>query len=224
LIDFLKTVVPPAPDRPQMAGPEHPMRKVTRQVAFEPGGWTPERAEKVAQLFDTMAPQWSERTSQERQDVLRDALRRGSLRHLRHLREDAECGGLCVEIGSGTGSSTDDLAKSFERVVALDLSRQMLRHAPDGPGMKVQADAFRLPVADGTADAIVLVNALLFPDEMARVLAPSGTLVWVNSLGDRTPIHLTAEEVEQALPGEWDGVAAEAGWGTWTTLSRRDRS
>lgn len=221
MIEFLETVVAPAPDRPEMAGPDHPMRKVTRQVAFEPDGWTPERAEKVGQLFDTMAPQWSERTTQERQDVLRDALQRGSLHH---LREGGARGGLCVEIGSGTGSSTTDLAASFETVIALDLSREMLRHAPDGPALKVQADAFRLPVADGTADAIVLVNALLFPDEMARVLAPNGTLVWVNSLGDRTPIHLPAEDVEKALPGEWDGVAAEAGWGIWATLSRRDGS
>lgn len=206
----LETVVPPEPDRPELAGPDHPMRKVTRQVAFEPAGWTPERARKVATLFDTMAPEWSARTSAERQSVLRDALARG------------ECGarGLCVEIGSGTGSSTEDLARVYDRVVALDLSREMLRHAPSVPGLRVQADAARLPLADHCADAVVLVNALLFPHEIERVLARDGVLIWVNSLGDRTPIHLPAEDVAAALPGRWEGVRAEAGWGIWCTLRR----
>jgi SAM-dependent methyltransferase len=211
-IDFLETVVPSPPDRPEVGGPDHPMRKVTRQVAFEPGGWTKERAEKVAQLFDGMAAQWGERTNHERQDVLRDALDRGGLGPAR----------LCIEIGSGTGSSTPDLAARYATVVALDLSREMLRHAPAAPGHRVQADASRLPLPDGCADAVVLVNALLFPQETARVLAPGGVVVWVNSLGDRTPIHLPPEDVAKALPGRWRGVAADASWGIWCTLRRAD--
>ncbi len=210
-IRTLETIVPPAPDRPEIGGPDHPMRKVTRQVAFEPDGWTPERAAKVAQLFDAMAPEWGARTTQERQDVLRDALLRGG------CGDDA---GVCVEVGSGTGSSTDDLARVYDRVVALDLSREMLRHAPPAPGLRVQADAAHIPLRTGAADAIVLVNALLFPREMDRVLARDGVLVWVNSLGDRTPIHLPAADVAAALPGRWHGVAAEAGWGIWCTLRR----
>jgi SAM-dependent methyltransferase len=212
-IRTLETVVPAQPDRPALAGPDHPMRKVTRQVAFESGAWTPERAAKVAQLFDAMAPEWGARTSQERQDVLRDAISRGDLGEPGQRRS-------CIEIGSGTGSSTKDLAGCYDRVVALDLSREMLRHAPPEPGLRVQADAARLPLANACADAIVLVNALLFPNEVDRVLAPRGVLVWVNSLGDRTPIHLSAEDVAKALPGEWTGVAAEAGWGIWCTLRR----
>ncbi len=219
MIEQLETLAPPQPGRPDFAGPDHPMRKVTRQVAFDPEGWTPERALKVAALFDGMASSWHERASEERREPLRDALQRGGLRHLR--RGEAR-GRLCVEIGSGTGSSTGDLASCFETVVALDLSREMLRHAPPAPGLRVQADAYRLPLPDGVADAIVLVNALLFPREMARVLAPDGTLVWVSSLGDRTPIHLPAEDVDKAMPGGWVGVAAEAGWGTWCTLRRSE--
>ena len=210
MIEFIETVVPPPPDRPEMAGPDHPMRKVTRQVAFEPDGWTPERAEKVTLLFDTMAPQWQERTTEERRAPLRDALARGNVK----------VGGVCIEIGSGTGSSSPDLVRHFDTVLALDLSREMLRHAPDRPAHRVQADATRIPVADGGADCLVLVNALLFPKGMARALRPGGTLVWVNSLGDRTPIHLPAGDVEKAMPGEWEGVAAEAGWGTWCALRR----
>jgi SAM-dependent methyltransferase len=210
LFRTLDTVVPPEPDRPEMAGPDHPMRKVTRQVAFEPDGWTPERAEKVALLFDSLAPEWRERTSNERRAPLRDALARG----------DVRCSGLCIEIGSGTGSSSHQLAAHFDSLVALDLSREMLRHAPEEPAHRVQGDGAWLPIGNARADCIVLVNALLFPKEMDRVLAPGGTLVWVNSLGDRTPIHLSAEDVERALPGDWEGVASEAAWGTWCALHR----
>ena len=73
MIEFLETVVAPPPDRPEMAGPDHPMRKVTRQVAFEANAWTRDRAEKVGVLFDTMAPQWHERVTEDRSAPLRDA-------------------------------------------------------------------------------------------------------------------------------------------------------
>jgi SAM-dependent methyltransferase len=215
VIEFLPRVVPCAPGRPELAGPDHPMRKVTRQVAFEPDGWTPERAAKVAQLFDALAPEWHQRSNRERRAPLRDALERAGIEA---ARATANGPATCLEIGSGTGSSTDDLDRRFERVVALDLSREMLQRAPAAPGLRVNADAARLPFADASADCVVLVNALLFPDEMARVLVPGGSLLWVNSLGDRTPIHLPPEDVEKALPGDWHGVAAEAAWGTWCAL------
>jgi SAM-dependent methyltransferase len=212
LISFLERIVPCPDDRPELGGPDHPMRKVTRQVAFDPGGWTPERAGKISQLFDTMAPQWNERTRSERQDALRDALARGGF--------IAERSGVCLEVGSGTGSSSEDLARRFATVLALDLSREMLRLAPAGPARRVNADGARLPIRDRGASGVVLVNALLFPTEVARVLAPDGSLVWVNSLGDKTPIHLPADDVARAMPGTWSGVASEAGWGTWCVLRR----
>jgi ubiquinone/menaquinone biosynthesis C-methylase UbiE len=188
------------------------MRKVTQQVAFEPDGWTPERAEKVAQLFDAMAAQWGERTTAERQDALRDALARGGF--------FSAGTGVCVEVGSGTGSSSADLARCFGNVIAIDLSLEMLRHASAAPSQRVNADGVRLPLADASVDCVVLVNALLFPNEVDRVLRDDGSLVWVNSLGDKTPIHLPAEDVDRAMPGTWAGVAAEAGWGTWCVLRR----
>jgi ubiquinone/menaquinone biosynthesis C-methylase UbiE len=191
------------------------MRKVTRQVAFEPDGWTPERAAKVAQLFDALAPEWHQRSNRERRAPLRDALARAGIET---AQATADGPAFCLEIGSGTGSSSDDLARHFEHVVALDLSLEMLQRAPTEPGLRVNADAARLPFAAASVGCVVLVNALLFPDEIARVLAPGGSLLWVNSLGDRTPIHLSSEDVAKALPGDWHGVAAEAAWGTWCAL------
>jgi hypothetical protein len=44
--------------------------------------------------------------------------------------------------------------------------------------------------------------------------------MWVNTSGDQTPIYLPAEDVVASLPGQWDAVAAEAGWGTWVVVRR----
>ena len=198
-----------APDRPMLAGPDHPIRKVTRNVAL--GGWTRERAVKVAELFDALAADWTSRASSERREPLRDALDRGCFQ---------ANGRLCAEVGSGTGSSTPELAERFSMVLALDISHEMLRRAPAGPGPRVRADGASMPLPDRSASCVALVNAFLFPTEVDRVLAAGGTLIWVSSLGDHTPIYLAADEVVKALPGDWQGVAAEAGWGSWCTLQR----
>ena len=78
-ITHLEPVLPIV-DPPEMAGGDHPMRKVTRQVAFD-GGWDPARAEKVASLFDGMASEWDQprRAADERWAALRDALERGGV-------------------------------------------------------------------------------------------------------------------------------------------------
>ena len=186
------------------------MRKVTRQVAFEPGGWTPERAGKVAALFDSLAAEWHTRDHHHRMAPLADAFARGGPMPV----------GTCLELGSGAGLVSAWLAARVSSVVAIDLSAGMLRLAPAGPARRVRADAADLPVATGSAATAVLVNMLLFPAEIDRVLVPSGVLIWVNTSGERTPIHLSADDVERAMPGDWDGVTSEAGWGTWTVLRR----
>ena len=210
MIEFLPRVIEEAPDRPELAGPDHPIRKVTREIASDAQAWSRERASKVAQLFDGLAAEWHTRTSDERLDPLRDALARGGVGR-----------GTCLELGSGTGAGTEVLAETgFDVVVALDLSREMLARAPARFGHRVRGDAATLPIATGRADVMVLVNAFLFPSEIDRVLAPGGSVVWVSALGDRTPIYLSAEEVEATLPGEWSGVASDAGWGSWCVVRR----
>jgi hypothetical protein len=105
-------------------------------------------------------------------------------------------------------------------VVAIDLSLAMLQQAPAAPAVRVQADGALLPLRDGLAAAVVLVNAFLFPAEVARVLAPDGIIVWVNSSGDRTPIYLSPADLLAALAGEWTGIASRAGEGQWCVLRR----
>ena len=97
----------------------------------------------------------------------------------------------------------------------------MLHHAPGELAPRVRADASRLPFRTAGFDVVVMVNMLLFPDEVTRVLRPGGTVVWVNTLGDQTPIHLPPDDVVRALPGDWVGRSARAGTGFWLSARLR---
>lgn len=216
-------VPPPDEDAPSGLNADHPMRAVTRTVAFDPGGWTEARRCEVAALFDSLASTWDTRDVPGREAPLLDALDRG----LGAAPAPAGGGGhrVVVDIGAGTGLYTRFLADRFDVVVALDLAGEMLRQAPGRVRLRVQADGAVLPVADGSVDVLVLANAFLFPGEVHRALAPAGAVVWVNSRGSDTPIHLTADEVDAALAATgspWNGVASTAGWGTWS-VHWRDR-
>ncbi len=207
------TALTPHPDATapgSFAGPDHPMRTLTRSIALgEP--WTAEDARRVGETFDGLAPQWSERhVDPVKAAVVNDALERG----------DPPLDGLWLELGSGTGAGTRILHGRVREQISVDLSPSMLAHAPDGLAPKVRADSSALPFAADTADAILLINMLLFPAEVDRVLRPGGAVVWVNTLGDQTPIHLPPSDVERALPGDWTGVSSYAGTGLWCVLRR----
>lgn len=192
------------------AGPDHPMRKVTRQVAFD-NAWDADRARKVGGLFDGMAKEWVERSADPTKTIpIADALERGGVDH--H--------GQWLELGSGTGAGTRALAPSVARLTACDLAGAMLAEAPGELAPRVRADASCLPFGDDTFDVVLMVNMLLFPREVDRILAPTGTVLWVNSLGDQTPIHLPPDDVAMALPGEWRGRTAVAGTGFWASFTR----
>ena len=106
-------------------------------------------------------------------------------------------------------------------MISLDFAQAMLALSPRGIAQLVQADAAFLPFRGGAADAVVCVNAFLFPAEYERVVAPEGALIFASTYGDETPIYLAPSEVLDALPGSWQGVTSEAGWGTWTVATRR---
>jgi len=195
-------------------GPDHPMRVATRRAAgLEEGGWKHELRDDVRAYFDGMAADWHTRTSPERTGIVRDALTRG-------VGSAGAPAGPAVEIGSGIGAYSALLAAQFGTVVAVDLSLEMLKLAPSTPGLRVQADGSVLPLRDGAVAAVVLINAFLFPAEVARILVPDGIVVWVNSSGERTPIYLPPDDLLTALPGKWKGVASRAGEGHWCVLRR----
>lgn len=191
------------------AGPDHPIRKLTRAIAFGKE-WKPEHAERMSTLFNELAPEWSaDHVDETKAAPVNDALDRG----------DVPLAGRWLELGSGTGAGARVLDGRVGSLVCTDLSAEMLRHAPD-IAPRTQADASAMPFAGDTFDAILMINMLLFPGEVDRVLRSNGTLVWVNTLGDQTPIHLPAADVLAALPGEWVGTTARAGTGFWMAARR----
>jgi len=206
----LPSIVTVASERPDVGGgPDHPMRRVTSDTAFAPESWTPERAAKVGDLFDSLAPTWKERDGPERHASVLDALDRGG----------PFPSGTCIEVGSGAGVATPVLVARLRDVIALDLSFGMLELAgSDAP--RVRADSSVLPIRSRAVAIVALINMFLFPAEVDRVLAPDGVLLWVSTLGEATPIYLPPEDVLRALPGAWDGVTAGAGWGNWLVAHR----
>jgi SAM-dependent methyltransferase len=128
--------------------------------------------------------------------------------------------GRALEIASGTGLLTPLIAKVWQPVLAVDLSQGMLRRS--AARCKVQADAARLPLADGCADAVVIGDGPLFAAEVARVMADDAVLVWSNALGTGAPFYLPAEVLVEAMTAAtgraWDATESEAYWGSWAVL------
>ncbi len=127
--------------------------------------------------------------------------------------------GSWVELGSGTGLASLWLAARCRRLVAMDLSRAMLALAPPGAGMRVCGDGARLPLRDGSIDALILVNAFLFPAEARRVLGAQGW--WSGSTRRETGLRSISPRPMYGAPsGRPGGVASEAGQGTWVVARR----
>lgn len=99
-------------------------------------------------------------------------------------------GGLALDVGSGPGNVTADLARAAGPgglALGVDISEPMLARAvraESGPQVGfLRADAQRLPFRDGVFDAVVSVAMLqLIPEptaalaEMVRVLRPGGRM------------------------------------------------
>ena len=176
IVELPRLDAAPQPDAGAPANLDHPMRRVTEAVVDGSASWTHERTVQVAAVFDDLAAGWEERIGGGGHlSALVDALDRGEV-----------TGSGAIEVGSGTGAATATLAARFATVVAVDLSLEMLRRAPADVGPRVLADAAQLPLADGWADVVVLLNVFLFPAEVDRVLDPRGAVVWVSSIG---PAH-----------------------------------
>lgn len=172
--------------------------------------WTADKAERMVALFDEMAPGWSaDNVGSTKAVPVIDALDRG----------DVPLAGSWLELGSGTGAGAQALAGRVGSLVCNDLSMEMLRHAPDDRP-RVRTDASMLPYPAASFDAVLMINMLLFPAEVDRVLRAGGVVVWVNTLGDQTPIFLPPADVLEALPGEWRGTTAAAGTGFWLVARR----
>jgi SAM-dependent methyltransferase len=94
-------------------------------------------------------------------------------------------GGLCLDLGCGSGLYFDVLAATGRTVVGLDRSADQLSIAQGRSRQVVQGDAAALPFADGSFPAVATLWISTDVDdfaavlaEAARVLAPGGPLVF----------------------------------------------
>ena len=93
--------------------------------------------------------------------------------------------GWLLDLGGGTGRSSDGLSEQVDQIVICDLSMPMLRAAHEkGFGHPVQASATDLPFARETFSRMMVIDALHhMPDqhstvgEMIRLLRPGGRLL-----------------------------------------------
>lgn len=93
---------------------------------------------------------------------------------------------LAVDVGAGNGQASVELARHFERVVAVEPSAEQLESAiPNARVSYQEAPAEALPVADGTANLVVACQAAhwfaldAFYAEARRISAPGGILAIV---------------------------------------------
>ena len=173
--------------------------------------WTQDHADRVAAVFDDLAEEWSARNIDDTKAApVRDAFERG----------DVPTEGAWLELGSGTGAGTRILSGIVGSLIATDLSAEMLHHAPPELAPRVRADASMLPYRDRSFDAVLMINMLLFPHEVERVLRNAGTVLWVNTLGDQTPIHLPPATCSPRCPATGPGAPQSAGTGFWLTATR----
>ena len=124
-----------------------------------------------------------------RYDLTNTVLAFGQDRGWRRATREAlrlEPGQRVLDVGAGTGVSTEELARSGAFAVGADLSTGMLRAGrrtrPDVP--LLAGDALALPFADATFDAVTISFALRNVvdtegalRELARVTRPGGRLV-----------------------------------------------
>ncbi len=215
----LASLTPRPPLDPQPVDPDvvaaaesHPMRAVTHAAAAEVGAWSGGLPGQVMRTFDGLAGEWHTRHGPGRLEALADALDRGG---------PLPADGPWLELGAGDGWGSATIAERAPSLAAVELSSGMLAASPADGVPRLQADAAALPLDDHSVATAVLMNMLLFPTELDRVLRPGGALVWLSSRGPGTPIHLTAEQVAAALPGRWGGVSSQHGTATWAVLRRQ---
>jgi SAM-dependent methyltransferase len=131
-------------------------------------------------------------------------------RHWRHY--ERSLGGTCVEIGCGAGRITRALAGSFDRVLALDVSEEMIARTREACPENVDArlvEGPAIPLADGAADAVFSAHVLQHLEtreilrsylaEARRVLRDGGTMMIHLTLVSRRPPRLWKAKEELRL-------------------------
>jgi len=129
--------------------------------------------------------------------------------------------GRLVDIGTGTGRMIELFGPRASQAIGIDRSSEMLRLARvklEAAGIQSslrQGDMYALPLADGSADSVIIHQVLHYAHspaaaiaEAARVLAPGGTLLVVDfAAHDREELRATDAHIRLGFEDE-----VMAGW------------
>ena len=126
--------------------------------------------------------------------------------------------GVICDVGAGTGIVSEMLDSDHQRLIAADVSFDMIvQAAPRLPGRVLAADSGSLPLASGSIDGVTFVWVLHHVEDLTatltethRVLRPDGHLIAISGLSipvgdDMAPIFealsdtLAPDRVERAL-------------------------
>jgi ubiquinone/menaquinone biosynthesis C-methylase UbiE len=172
-------------------------RLVTDAVVRRPALWRVFRG-PLRNMFDGLAPTWETRIGPHHLWALDLAL------------EGMPAPSRALDLGTGTGVVALALADRYPEaeVVGIDLSPGMIEEASGKVSPELAervhfevGDASALACPDGDFDLVVLSNMIPFSDELARVVAPGGTLVLSFSRGAETPIYVPPERLRHELGG-----------------------
>jgi SAM-dependent methyltransferase len=135
-----------------------------------------------------------------------------------------------LDLGTGTGAAALTVARRFPEaeVVGVDLAGAMVdrarRNTPAELADRVRfevGDAERLPFGDAAFDLVTLANMIPFFDELDRVVAPDGSIVFAFSAGPETPIYVPPERLRDELGRRGYSNFAEFAAGNGTALVAR---
>ena len=198
-------------------------RVTTNAVVARPALWRVFRWLTRAQ-FDRLAPRWDELRRPEAFAALEQA-----------LAAVPEAPPRVLDLGTGTGLAAFVDARRFPgaEVVGVDLAEAIVERArantPPELAARVRferADGARLPFSDGSFELVTLANMIPFFDELARVVAPGGHVVFSFSAGPETPIWVPPERLRRELSGRGfvEFADFEAEGGTALLARKTDRS
>ncbi|HXV57180.1 MAG TPA: class I SAM-dependent methyltransferase [Gaiellaceae bacterium] len=196
-------------------------RLAARTVVARPALWPLFRG-PLRSTFSRLAPVWEGIQSPDALSPLAAALERVDPSPARVL-----------DLGTGTGKAARFVAARFPEadVVGVDLSPAMVERAREllAPELRGRVafevgDASALRFEDGAFDLVVLLNMIPFFGELARVLAPGGTLAVASTNGPATPIWTPPEALRAGLAAAGFAGFEELAAGTGTALlARRGR-
>jgi SAM-dependent methyltransferase len=197
-------------------------RLATNAVVRRPLLWRPLRGLMRLQ-FDRLAPRW---------DTMRDPAHLSSFQTALEGVDGSPRRAL--DLGTGTGVAAFAVARKFPeaQVTGGDLSEEMLaearRKTPPELVERVrfeQVDAAQLPYGDASFELVTLANMIPFFDELARVVAPGGWVLFSFSAGPETPIWVPPERLrtELARRGFSDFADFQAGTGTALLARKQER-